>query len=81
MAWSTDTEDVKMLLDIPSPMNVMNDQLALNLVDICLDNTIHILRKSLLCFAKILRILNFQLQNSMYLALFSMDFNKFDLKI
>ena len=34
MAWSTDAENAKMLLDIPSPMNnAINDQLALNLVD------------------------------------------------
>ena len=51
MAWSTDSEDAKVWLDTPSPMdNVMNDQLALNLVDICLDN-MKVLCKSLLCLA------------------------------
>ena len=53
MVWSTDAEDVIMLLDIQSPENsVLNDQLALNLVDTCLDNTPQILYKSVLCFAK-----------------------------
>ena len=42
IAWSTDAVDVKMLLDIHSLMNVMNDDLALNLADIYLDNTIQI---------------------------------------
>ena len=36
--------------------NVINDQLALNLVDICLDNTLHVLCKSLLCFSNIWKI-------------------------
>ena len=54
---STDAEDVKMLLDILSPMNnVTNDQLSLNSVHICPDNILQILRKSLLCFAKIWKI-------------------------
>ena len=54
MAWSTDAEDANTSLDIPSPMNnVINDQSALSLVDICLDNTMQILNKSLPCFAKI----------------------------
>ena len=44
----------KMLLAIPFPMcYVIIDQLALNQVDICLDNTLQILCNSLLCFAKI----------------------------
>ena len=39
MAWSTDE---KMLLDIPSAKNIAsNDQLALNLVDICVDKTLY----------------------------------------
>ena len=46
-----------MLLDIPFPMNnVIIDQLALTLVDICLDNTLQILCKSMLCFARIQKI-------------------------
>ena len=52
MVWSTDAEDVIMLLDIQSPENsVLNDQLALNLVDTCLDSKPPIY-KSVLCFAK-----------------------------
>ena len=52
MAWSTDQENARMLLDIPSPMNnVINDQLTLKLFDIYFDNTL--LSKSLLCFSKI----------------------------
>ena len=36
--------DVKMLLDIPSPMkNVISDKVALNLVDIAVGNTLQIL--------------------------------------
>ena len=38
MVCSTDTEDTKMLLDILSPVNVINNQLASNLVDNCLDD-------------------------------------------
>ena len=39
MPWSTDKEYAKMLLDIPYTMNNdLNDQLALNLVDIRLYN-------------------------------------------
>ena len=50
-------EDAKMLLDIPYPINqVINDQLVFSLVDICLDNMLLILCKSLLCFAKIGKI-------------------------
>ena len=49
MAWSTDEEDATMLLDIPSPIdNVINVHLNLKLVDICFDNTLQILCKSLL---------------------------------
>ena len=56
--WSTDAEDAKMLPDIPSLMNnIINDQLAFNLVDILLDNTLQIL-KSLLFFAHIMKIDN-----------------------
>ena len=59
MAWSTKAENVTMLLDPPghSPlMNKINDHLALNLVDICLNITLPMLCKSLLCFAKIWKI-------------------------
>ena len=57
MVWSTDTDDAKMLLDIPLPMNyVMIHQLALNLLNICLDHTLQLLYKSLLCFAKVGKI-------------------------
>ena len=46
-----------MPLDIPFPMNsLIIDQLALNLVDIFLVNTLKILCKSLLCLAKIGKI-------------------------
>ena len=49
----TDADDAKMLLDIPFPRNyVIIDQLALNIVDICLRKTLQMLCKSLLCFAK-----------------------------
>ena len=54
MVWSTDADDAKTLLDVPFPMNyVMIYQLTWNLIDICLDNMLQILCKSLLCFAKI----------------------------
>ena len=53
MAWSTNAEDAKVLLDVPSPVNIMNDQLDLSSVDICLDYMLQILCKSLLCFANI----------------------------
>ena len=36
--------------------DVINDQSALNLADICLDNTLQILHKSLLCFVKFGRL-------------------------
>ena len=39
-----DDEDARMLLDIPFPINVINDQLTLKLVDYC--NTLLILFKS-----------------------------------
>ena len=46
-----------MLLDISLTKNyIIIDQLALDLVDICIDNTLQILCKSLLCFAKIGKI-------------------------
>ena len=42
MVWSTEAEDANMLINFPYPIkNVINDQLALNLFDICLDN-IHV---------------------------------------
>ena len=54
MVWSTDANDAKTPQDIPFPMSyVIIDQLASNSVDICLDNTLQRLCKSLLCFAKI----------------------------
>ena len=57
MVLSANADDAKMLLDIPFPMHyVIIDQLALNLVDICYDNTLEILCKSLLCFAKLGKI-------------------------
>ena len=50
----TDADDAKMLLDIAVQINyVIINQLAFSLVDICLDNTLQILRKSLLCLAKL----------------------------
>ena len=46
-------QNAKMLLDIPFSMyNVINNQLALNLIDICLHNTLKILCKPLLCVSK-----------------------------
>ena len=46
MVWLTDADDAKMLLDIPFPMNyVIINQLALNLIDTCLDNMLQILSK------------------------------------
>ena len=57
MVWSIDADDAKMLLDIPIPMiYVIIDQLALNLVDACLENKLQILLKSLLFFAKIRKV-------------------------
>ena len=46
--WSTNAEDTKILLDTISAMNVLNYQLALNLVDTCFDNTLLVLDKLLL---------------------------------
>ena len=44
MAWLTDPDDAKILLGISFLMNyVLIDQLVLNLVDICLDNTLQVL--------------------------------------
>ena len=46
---SRDAKDAKMLLNISSPMHyVINGELALNLFEICLDNTSQISGKSLL---------------------------------
>ena len=57
MVWSTDLDDAKMLLDILFPMKyVIIDHLALSSVDICLNNTLQILCKSLLYFVKIGKI-------------------------
>ena len=91
MMWSTDADDVKMLLDIPFPMNhVIIDQLALTLVDIFLNNKLQTLCKSLLCFEKIekidwsknwlvkFRILYFK---TAYLAQLLTDFINLDVKI
>ena len=51
MVWSTDADDAKMLLGILFPMSqAIIDQLALNTAQICLDNTLKILCKSLPCF-------------------------------
>ena len=66
--------------------DVINDQLALNLVGICLDNTLQILCKSLLCFANqklhnvACKILYVQLQNEVSRSV-SRDFNNPDLEI
>ena len=36
IAWSTDKEDARMLLDMPSSINnVINDQVTLKLADVC----------------------------------------------
>ena len=62
MAWSVDVDHAKVLLNILSLMNsykyiiATNDQLALNLLDICLNNTLKIECESLLCFALIWKI-------------------------
>ena len=62
MVWSTDADDVKMLLDIPFPMNdVIIDQLALNLVDTFLKNTLQTLCNSSLCFEKIEKLTGLKL--------------------
>ena len=54
MVWSADADDAKMLPDIPFLMNcVIIGQLALNLVDIYLDNTLHISCELLLCLQKL----------------------------
>ena len=96
MIWSTDTDDANMLLGIPFPMNcVIIDQLALNLVAICLDNMLKILCKSLLCYAEIRKIAHSKIPNiwllkfcmfnfkMVYPAQFLTHFNNldFDLKI
>ena len=52
MVLSTDASDAKLMLSIPFSMKyVPIDQLAFNLVDICLDFTLQI--QYLLCFANI----------------------------
>ena len=93
MVRSTKTDDAKTLLVIPFPMNyVIIDKLALNLVDICLDNTLQILCKSLLYFAAIgkhyyskitkiwlLKFCTFNFK-TVFLAQFLTDFNNLDLK-
>ena len=57
MVWSIHADDAKMLLDIPFPMNYVTiDQLALNLIYVCLHNTLQILWKSFLCFTEIGKI-------------------------
>ena len=57
MSWLTDEEDATMLLDITFTMNtVKNIQVTFKLVDICSDNMLQMLCKSLLCFAKIWKI-------------------------
>ena len=72
----------------------LNDQLDLNLVDICLANALQILCKSLLCFQKFGRltdyskiaknltgkVLNVQIR-IVYLTKFSTDFNNLGLQI
>ena len=94
MVWSTDANDAKMLLDIPVRMNyIIIDQLALNLVDFCFDNTLQILFESFLCFAKVgetdyseiakILLVKFCMFNFkiVYLTQFSTDFSSLDLKI
>ena len=56
MVWSTAVEDAIMPLDISSPANAINNQSAFKLVDVCLDNKLHISRKSLLRFAEVWKI-------------------------
>ena len=57
MVWSTDAEDAKMLLDILFSIDyVIVGQLGLNLVNICLDNTLQIFCKSFLCLPRISKI-------------------------
>ena len=54
---STDPDDAKLLLDISFSTNhVIIDKLALNLVNICLDNMLQITCKSFVCFANIGKI-------------------------
>ena len=56
MTWSTEAEDAEVSFGTPCQNNVFNDQLALNVVGIYLDNKLQILRKLLLCFAEIQKI-------------------------
>ena len=88
MAWLTNEEDSRMLLDISSPMNnIIKDQLTLNFVDISLNNMRQILCKSSLCFAKIWKIDYSKSPNlvpkilNVHLAQLSTDFGNLDLKI
>ena len=94
LVWSTKPDDTKMLLDILFPLNhVIIDQLVLNLVNICLDNTLQISCKSFLCSAKIGKIdystiakiwlIKFSMFNFKiaYLTQFSTDFNHLNLKV
>ena len=94
MVCSTDPDDANMLLDIRFPMNhVITDQLSLNLVDICLNNTLQISCRSFLCFANIGKIdysktakiwlVKFFMFNVKiaFLSQFSTDLNNLDLKV
>ena len=57
LVWSAFLDNAKMLLAILFPMNnVIIGQLALNLVNIYLDNTLQISWNSFLCFAEIMKI-------------------------
>ena len=85
MVWSTHADDAKMLLlDIPFTMNhVIIEQLALNLVDICLNNMLQIyIMEIVTMFCKNLerlttpklqnmagKIVYVQLQNKWYISL------------
>ena len=78
-----------MLLGIHFPMNyVIIDQLVFNLVDICLDNMLQILHKSIYALLqKLGRLTTWLVKFSMfnfrivYLTQSSTDFNNLDLKI
>ena len=57
MVWSTNADDAEMLVDIHFPMNLLIiEKSTLNLIDICVDNTLQISRKLLPRFAKIEKI-------------------------
>ena len=65
MVGPADADDAKMLLDIPFLTKYVTiDKLALNLADICLDNNLPISCKSLLCFAKIGKVLGQKVDHS-----------------